>query len=174
MGFKSPQLHIMALTSKRWSEIVYDRFATNQPGPLCRGATASGGLKPRRASRRRGAVVSTASTSTGRESGGRPTVTRVAGDRRLGSRRGVVERVVRLCGIADLAAASDSGKEDAAGDQGEQPDGGDEGLDIAVEPDTQTMAGVPSRALLPKDGARIQGPTFEEWLASEDAAALTV
>jgi hypothetical protein len=48
------------------------------------------------------------------------------------------------------------------------------GLDIAVEPDTQTMAGVPTRALLPKDGARIQGPTFEEWLAREDAAALTV
>lgn len=48
------------------------------------------------------------------------------------------------------------------------------GLDIEVEPDTRTMSGVPPRALMPKDGARIEGPTYEAWLASQDAAALTV
>jgi uncharacterized protein YbjT (DUF2867 family) len=34
--------------------------------------------------------------------------------------------------------------------------------------------GIPPGACLPADGARIQGPTFEEWLASEDAAALAI
>ena len=46
------------------------------------------------------------------------------------------------------------------------------GLDIAVDP--ITMDGVPAHALLPKNGARIQGPTFEEWLDSEDAGVLAV
>jgi uncharacterized protein YbjT (DUF2867 family) len=32
--------------------------------------------------------------------------------------------------------------------------------------------GIPAGALLPADGARIQGPTFAEWLTGEDAAAL--
>ena len=45
---------------------------------------------------------------------------------------------------------------------------------ITVYPDTESVAGIPPRALLPEDGARIQGPTFEEWLASDDAAALPV
>ena len=45
---------------------------------------------------------------------------------------------------------------------------------ITVHPDADSVAGIPPRALLPGNGARIQGPTFEEWLASDDAAALTV
>lgn len=35
-------------------------------------------------------------------------------------------------------------------------------------------AGIPPGACLPSDGARIEGPTFEEWLPSEDAAALVL
>ncbi len=45
---------------------------------------------------------------------------------------------------------------------------------ITVCPDADSVAGIPPRALLPENGARIQGPTFEEWLASDDAAALTI
>ena len=45
---------------------------------------------------------------------------------------------------------------------------------ITVHPDADSVAGIPPRALLPEDGARIQGPTFEEWLVSDDAAALAV
>jgi hypothetical protein len=45
---------------------------------------------------------------------------------------------------------------------------------ITVHPDADSVAGIPPRALLPENGARIQGPTFEEWLASDDAAALTL
>jgi MFS family permease len=45
---------------------------------------------------------------------------------------------------------------------------------ITVYPDADSVAGIPPRALLPENGARIQGPTFEEWLASDDAAALTI
>jgi uncharacterized protein YbjT (DUF2867 family) len=45
---------------------------------------------------------------------------------------------------------------------------------ITVHPDADSVAGIPSRALLPGTGARIQGPTFEEWLAGDDAAALAV
>ncbi|WP_433061621.1 SDR family oxidoreductase [Dactylosporangium sp. CS-033363] len=48
------------------------------------------------------------------------------------------------------------------------------GLDLTVDPDTQSMSGVPAGALLPPDGARIEGPTYDQWLATEDAAALTV
>jgi uncharacterized protein YbjT (DUF2867 family) len=48
------------------------------------------------------------------------------------------------------------------------------GLSIAVHPDAETVAGIPPGALLPEAGARIQGPGFDEWLASDDAAALVV
>lgn len=37
-----------------------------------------------------------------------------------------------------------------------------------------TPTNVPPRALLPDADARVQGPTFEQWLASEDAAMLQV
>jgi len=43
---------------------------------------------------------------------------------------------------------------------------------ITVHPDADSVAGIPPGALLPEDGARIEGPTFEQWLASDDAAAL--
>jgi uncharacterized protein YbjT (DUF2867 family) len=43
---------------------------------------------------------------------------------------------------------------------------------LTVVPDTQIMAGVPPRALLPDRDARIEGPSFETWLASQDAASL--
>lgn len=46
------------------------------------------------------------------------------------------------------------------------------GEQIEVVADTESMAGVPKDALLPGPEARIEGPTFEQWLASEDAAAL--
>lgn len=46
------------------------------------------------------------------------------------------------------------------------------GLDIVV--DAQAMEGVPPGALLPGDGARVQGPGFEQWLSSEDAARLGI
>lgn len=42
---------------------------------------------------------------------------------------------------------------------------------IEIHPAGSTT-GAPPGALLPGDGARIEGPTFEEWLESEDAAAL--
>jgi hypothetical protein len=48
------------------------------------------------------------------------------------------------------------------------------GAAITVAPDTANAAGIPPGALLPDDGARIQGPSFTDWLASDDAAALTV
>lgn len=48
------------------------------------------------------------------------------------------------------------------------------GAAITVHPDTETAAGIPAGALLPENGARVRGPTFEEWLTSEDAAALTL
>ena len=48
------------------------------------------------------------------------------------------------------------------------------GEPITVHADAESVAGIPPRALLPDDGARIEGPTFEEWLAGEDAAALTL
>lgn len=44
-------------------------------------------------------------------------------------------------------------------------------LDVEVEAlDPQ----VPAGALIPGDGARIEGPTFEQWLTSDDAANLSV
>jgi len=48
------------------------------------------------------------------------------------------------------------------------------GVAITVHPDAESVAGIPSGALLPENGARIQGPTFEQWLASDDAAALKI
>lgn len=45
---------------------------------------------------------------------------------------------------------------------------------ITIHPDAESVADIPTGALLPETGARIQGPTFEEWLASEDAAELAV
>lgn len=45
---------------------------------------------------------------------------------------------------------------------------------ITLYPDSDSVAGIPQGALLPDDGARIEGPTFEEWLVSDDAAALPV
>ncbi len=49
----------------------------------------------------------------------------------------------------------------------------------ARELDTEVLAddsadATPAGALLPADDARIQGPTFQEWLAGEDAATLTI
>jgi hypothetical protein len=46
------------------------------------------------------------------------------------------------------------------------------GMSVTVHPDAEAVAGMPPRALIPDDGTRIEGPTFEEWLASDDAAAL--
>ena len=43
---------------------------------------------------------------------------------------------------------------------------------VNVLPDTRTMAGVPRGSILPGSNARIEGPTFDEWLKSEDAAEL--
>lgn len=43
---------------------------------------------------------------------------------------------------------------------------------ITVLPNAELMTGIPPRALLPEDGARLAGPTFQEWLDSNDAAAL--
>jgi uncharacterized protein YbjT (DUF2867 family) len=48
------------------------------------------------------------------------------------------------------------------------------GEGITVYPDADSVAGIPAGALLPGNGARIQGPAFEEWLASDDAAELAV
>lgn len=48
------------------------------------------------------------------------------------------------------------------------------GEEITVDPDSGSVAGIPPGALLPENDARIQGPTFEEWLDSDDAAALAV
>lgn len=46
------------------------------------------------------------------------------------------------------------------------------GQAITVHPDADSVAGIPPGALPPEDSARIQGPSFEEWLASGDAAAV--
>ena len=48
------------------------------------------------------------------------------------------------------------------------------GAAVTVHPDADSVAGIPAGALLPEEGARIQGPTFTEWLASDDAAELAV
>ena len=48
------------------------------------------------------------------------------------------------------------------------------GLPITVHADAESVADFPPRALLPERGARIQGPTFEEWLTTDEAAALQV
>lgn len=46
-----------------------------------------------------------------------------------------------------------------------------EHIDVQVDPDN---AAVPPHALLPDGDARIEGPTFEEWLEGPDAAALVL
>lgn len=48
------------------------------------------------------------------------------------------------------------------------------GEPITVQPDAESVAGIPRGALLPEDGARIQGPTYEEWLTGEDVTALPI
>jgi uncharacterized protein YbjT (DUF2867 family) len=48
------------------------------------------------------------------------------------------------------------------------------GAELTVEPDTESMASAPPDALLPGPGARLEGPSFEEWLDGDDAAALTI
>ncbi|MBS1885975.1 MAG: NAD-dependent epimerase/dehydratase family protein [Actinobacteria bacterium] len=44
--------------------------------------------------------------------------------------------------------------------------------EIEVEADTDGLEGIPRDAFLPGEGARIEGPTFGDWLASEDALAV--
>lgn len=48
------------------------------------------------------------------------------------------------------------------------------GVDLTIEPDTESMAGAPPDALLPGPGARLEGPSYQQWLDGEDAAALTI
>jgi uncharacterized protein YbjT (DUF2867 family) len=48
------------------------------------------------------------------------------------------------------------------------------GIAIMVHADADIAAGIPERALIPGDGARIEGPTFEEWLATPEAAGLSL
>ena len=43
---------------------------------------------------------------------------------------------------------------------------------VTVHP--ASVDGIPPGGLLPAKGARIQGPTYEEWLAGDDAAAMAV
>jgi uncharacterized protein YbjT (DUF2867 family) len=43
---------------------------------------------------------------------------------------------------------------------------------LTVMPDTDTMADASSGSLFPGEDARLDGPIFSEWLASEDAATL--
>jgi hypothetical protein len=45
-------------------------------------------------------------------------------------------------------------------------------VEIIGDPDT--LADLAADALLPGADARLQGPTFEEWLTSDDAAALAL
>jgi hypothetical protein len=46
------------------------------------------------------------------------------------------------------------------------------GLGISVEADSDSVAGMPPGAMLPGPEARIEGPTFDQWLSSEDAAVI--
>lgn len=48
------------------------------------------------------------------------------------------------------------------------------GIELEVEPDTETMAGVADGGLLPGPDAKIIGPSFTQWLHSPDAAAMQV
>lgn len=45
---------------------------------------------------------------------------------------------------------------------------------IEINPDADTLAGVAPDALLPTAEARLEGPTFEQWLSSQDAAGLAL
>lgn len=42
---------------------------------------------------------------------------------------------------------------------------------VTVHADRESASSIPPGAFLPGDGTRLEGPTFEEWLESEDAAA---
>jgi hypothetical protein len=46
--------------------------------------------------------------------------------------------------------------------------------DVEVTSDADTLAELPGDALLPGADARLEGPSFEEWLTSDDAAALAL
>lgn len=46
------------------------------------------------------------------------------------------------------------------------------GVELVIRADTAAADAIPTGALLPGDRARIQGPSFEEWLDGEDAAVL--
>jgi uncharacterized protein YbjT (DUF2867 family) len=45
---------------------------------------------------------------------------------------------------------------------------------IEITADTETMSGLAQDELLPTADARLEGPTFEQWLTSDDAAALAL
>lgn len=46
------------------------------------------------------------------------------------------------------------------------------GVNIAVASDDQTLADLPSDGLLPGEDARIEGPSFDRWLTTDDAAKI--
>lgn len=48
------------------------------------------------------------------------------------------------------------------------------GKHITIQADIKTMADLPTNGLLPGDNARIEGPTFQQWLTSEDATTLPI
>ncbi|MBO0843865.1 MAG: NAD(P)H-binding protein [Nocardioides sp.] len=48
------------------------------------------------------------------------------------------------------------------------------GVDLQVQPDTETMSGIPAGGLLPGSDVTVIGPTFADWLDSPDAAALPI
>jgi uncharacterized protein YbjT (DUF2867 family) len=87
--------------------------------------------------------------------------------------RTVAEVLVELAGAPPAGRAADL----AGPDERRLPDLAEaivarRGSEIAIEPDDP--AGVPPRALLPGPGARIEPPSFDEWLDTEDAAALAL
>lgn len=47
------------------------------------------------------------------------------------------------------------------------------GETITVHPDADSVAGIPACALLPETARAYKAPLSKEWLASDDAAALT-
>jgi uncharacterized protein YbjT (DUF2867 family) len=48
------------------------------------------------------------------------------------------------------------------------------GLDVEIVPDAASFAHAPDDLVLPGPGARLDGPTFEQWLTGPDAEALTL
>lgn len=88
--------------------------------------------------------------------------------------RAVGRALLELAGVAPAGHA----RELAGPDQADLPDlvrrfAARRGVRVTVVADA-TDTGVPAGAQLPLDGAHIEGPTFDEWLASEDAAELPV